>query len=183
MPTPWRSLVRVLRLDKFFPNHPRFRGFLMSKEPLPPDTVEVEALSGAFLIARRSAIEAVGKLDESYFMHCEDLDWCIRFRQAGWKVLFVPFARSLHKKGQSSRFRPVRVEFYKHRGMVRFYNKFLRKRYSGGLMWLVLAAVWARFAVRASVAVVSNVADKLRWREPKPIAEPEGRGKWSGRTR
>jgi GT2 family glycosyltransferase len=182
LPTPWRSLVRVLRLDKLFPRHPRFRGFLLTEEPLPVDTVEVESLSGAFLLARRSAIEAVGRLDEAYFMHCEDLDWCIRFRQAGWKVLFVPFARSLHKKGRSSRSRPVRVEFYKHRGMIRFYNKFLRQRYPGALMWLVVVAVWVRFGIRVSVTVGLNVADKIRSRDSKPILRPEDHVTWRGRT-
>src|SRR3954466_6199857 len=121
LPTPWRALVRVLKLYRLDALHPRFHGFLMNQEPVPRGPIEVEATSGAFMLVRRSAIEQVGALDEGYFMHCEDLDWCVRFGQAGWKVLFVPGAKAVHKKGGSTRARPIRGEVYKHRGMVRFY--------------------------------------------------------------
>lgn len=161
LPTPWRALVRVLKLYRLAEVHPRFRGFLMNKEPVPVAPIEVEATSGAFMLVRRSAIQEVGPLDEGYFMHCEDLDWCVRFRQAGWKVLFVPDAKAVHKKGGSSRARPIRVEFYKHRGMVRFYRKFFRHRYPSILMWAVAVAVWIRFAAKASVMVILNAARSL----------------------
>jgi GT2 family glycosyltransferase len=151
LPTPWRSLVRVLLLHKLFPANQRFSGFLLNDQPLPSAPMAVEATSGAFMLVRREVVEQVGGLDEGYFMHCEDLDWCVRMRQAGWQVLFVPAARALHKKGRSSRARPIRVEFYKHVGMVRFYRKFFRQRYPAVLMGAVVAAVWVRFAVKVCV--------------------------------
>jgi GT2 family glycosyltransferase len=149
LPTPWRALVRVLQLYRLDALHPRLHGFHMNQEPVPRGPIEVEATSGAFMLVRRCAIEQVGTLDEGYFMHCEDLDWCVRFRQAGWTVLFVPNAKAAHRKGGSSRARPIRVELYKHRGMVRFYRKFFRRRYPSVLMWAVVAAVWTRFAIKA----------------------------------
>ena len=161
LPTPWRALVRVLKLYRLEKVHPRFRGFLMNSEPVPSEPIEVEATSGAFMLVRRSAIQQVGPLDEGYFMHCEDLDWCVRFRLAGWKILFVPEAKTVHKKGGSSHARPIRVEFYKHRGMVRFYRKFFRHRYPSILMWAVAIAVWTRFAAKASVLVISNATRTL----------------------
>ncbi len=160
LPTPWRALVRVLRLQRFAAHHPGLDGLAMNREPVPSQSVEVEATSGAFMLVRRRAIEQVGMLDEGYFMHCEDLDWCWRFRRAGWKILFVPQARAVHKKGRSSRKRPIRVELYKHLGMLRYYRKFLRDRYPLPLMWGVVAAVWIRFAVKAIVMLL------LRAREP-----------------
>jgi GT2 family glycosyltransferase len=48
----------------------------------------VEALSGCFWLARRSAVEQVGRLDERFFFYAEDLDWCKRFHDLGWKILF-----------------------------------------------------------------------------------------------
>jgi GT2 family glycosyltransferase len=156
LPTPWRALVRVLKLYRLAKLHPRFHGFLMNKEPVPREPIEVEATSGAFMLVRRSAIDQVGPLDEGYFMHCEDLDWCVRFRRAGWKVLFVPAAKAFHKKGGSSRARPIRVEFYKHRGMVRFYRKFFRHRYPSILMWAVAVAVWVRFVAKALIMLLSS---------------------------
>jgi GT2 family glycosyltransferase len=135
LPTPWRALVRVLNLNRLTNLLPGLDGIQMNREPVPSQAVEVEATSGAFMLVRRTAMQQVGMLDEGYFMHCEDLDWCCRFRQAGWKILFVPQARAVHKKGRSSRTRPIRVELYKHLGMIRFYRKFLRDRYPVALTW------------------------------------------------
>jgi GT2 family glycosyltransferase len=145
VPTPWRTFVRVLHLNKVFPTNPRFRTFLLHQEPLPsaPDTVE--AISGAFMLVRRKAMEKVGLLDAHYFMHCEDLDWCMRFRQAGWKILFVPNTEALHYKGACSKNHPIGVLYHMHRGMIRFYRKFFRRQYPLPLMAIVISTVWARF--------------------------------------
>jgi GT2 family glycosyltransferase len=148
MPTPLTALARVLQFDRVFPG--RGYGFDLTGTPLPPEPVEVEAISGAFMFVRRSALDAVGPLDEGYFMHAEDLDWCMRFRQRGWKILFVPGAKATHVQGASSRGAPVRIEYYKHQGMLRFYRKFYRDRYPRPLFWLITLAVWLRFAAKAA---------------------------------
>ena len=150
VPTPWRSMVRVLHLHRIIKNHPRFRSFVMAGLPLPGAPEPVEAISGAFMFLRREAFEAVGLMDENYFLHCEDLDWCMRFRQAGWKILFDPQARAVHSKGLSTKAHPLLCEYYKHRGMVRFYNKFFRQQYPGALMVLVTTAVWLRFFAKSA---------------------------------
>lgn len=147
IPTPWRSLNRVLHLEQLFPNHARFRSFNLVADPLPASPTEVEAISGAFMLVRRAAMGQVGMLDEDFFMHCEDLDWCMRFRKAGWKILFVPDAEAVHYKGTCSASRPVRVAWHKHRGMVRFYRKHFRHQYPAPLMWAVMGSVWVRFLI------------------------------------
>jgi len=151
IPTPWRTMVRILCLDRAFPNHPMFESVLMHQKALPEKAVYEEAISGAFMLVRRSAMEDVGLMDEGYFLHCEDLDWCMRFRQKGWKILFVPDVAITHAKGACSHDRPVRVEWHKHKGMVRFYRKFFRHQYPLPLMWCVICAVWLRFAAIAIV--------------------------------
>jgi GT2 family glycosyltransferase/nucleoside-diphosphate-sugar epimerase len=150
VPTPWRALVRVFRLSHVFRNHPRFSSFVLTGQPLPELPIPVEAISGAFMFVRRSAIEYVGPMDEGYFLHCEDLDWCMRFRQSGFTILFVPDVEIMHAKGVGSSGRPVRVEWHKHKGMIRFYHKFFRQRYSMLLLLAVTVAVWVRFAVVAA---------------------------------
>lgn len=150
IPTPWRSLVRAFGLSRLGVRYPRlFWDFNQHRDPLPDFPIEVEAISGACMLARRDAIDQVGPMDEGYFMHCEDLDWCMRFRQSGWKILFVPDARVVHDKGMCSRSRPVFVEWHKHRGMIRFYRKFFRHQYPGALMGLVVLGVWLRFGMIA----------------------------------
>jgi GT2 family glycosyltransferase len=150
VPTPWRSFVRVLHLNKLFPNNPRFRTFLLHQEPLPRAPDAVEAISGAFMLVRRKAMEQVGVLDGNYFMHCEDIDWCMRFRQSGWKIVFVPNVEVLHFKGTCSRGRPIHVSYHMHRSMIHFYRKFFRRQYPLPLMAIVISTVWMRFLTLAA---------------------------------
>ena len=148
VPTPVRTLIRVLHLDRPFP-FMREKGMLLHQKPLPTEPEEQEAISGAFMLVKREAMEDVGLMDEGYFLHCEDLDWCMRFRIKGWKILFVPNVEIFHAKGGSSHSIPVRVEWHKHKGMVRFYRKFFRHQYPLPLMLLVACTVWIRFIALA----------------------------------
>ena len=158
IPTPWRSFVRAFGLARFADRWPRlFFDFHLLKQPLPNHNIEVEAISGACMMVRREAIQDVGEWDERYFLHCEDLDWCMRFRQKGWKILFVPSARVTHALGVSSRSRPIFVEWHKHKGMIRFYRKFFRRQYPGVLMGLVALGVWLRFGLVAGYYTVKRM--------------------------
>ncbi|MBI4206953.1 MAG: glycosyltransferase [Betaproteobacteria bacterium] len=157
VPTPWRALVRVFRLARIFRNHPRFSSFILTGQPLPAHPTPVEAISGAFMFVRRSAMDYVGTMDEGYFLHCEDLDWCMRFRQAGFTILFVPGVEIVHAKGVGSAAHPIRVEWHKHKGMIRFYRKFFRRNYPTLLLFMVIAAVWVRFAALAATLAVRNL--------------------------
>jgi len=157
-PTPRRAFMRAFglsHLGKWFPS--LFSDFLLHKEPLPLAATPVEAISGACMVVKREAVEDVGLWDEGYFLHCEDLDWCMRFRQKGWKILFVPDARITHALGACSRSRRVFVEWHKHKGMVRFYGKFFRHQYPGALMWLVTLGVWLRFGLAAAYLTVRRL--------------------------
>ncbi|PKO63376.1 MAG: dTDP-Rha--alpha-D-GlcNAc-pyrophosphate polyprenol alpha-3-L-rhamnosyltransferase [Betaproteobacteria bacterium HGW-Betaproteobacteria-17] len=155
VPTPWRSFVRAFGLARFANRWPKlFFDFHLHKQPLPERPIEVEAISGACMLVRREAVADVGLWDEAYFLHCEDLDWCMRFRRKGWKILFVPSARVTHALGACSKSRPVFVEWHKHKGMVRFYRKFFGHQYPGAVMWLVVAGVWFRFVLISTRCVV-----------------------------
>ena len=156
IPTPWRSFVRAFGLSRYFQNHPKFKDFLLHKEPLPENPVDVEAISGAFMFVRSAVIEDVGLLDEGYFLHCEDLDWCMRFRQADWRILFVPKTVITHTKGGCSDNRHIFVLWHMHKGMVRFYRKFFKDRYPGALMWLVVTGVWFRFSIMTTYHIIRN---------------------------
>jgi GT2 family glycosyltransferase len=85
----------------------------------------------------------------------------MRFRQKGWKILFVPSARVMHAQGVCSRNRPIFVEWHKHRGMMRFYRKHFRHQYPGVLMGLVATGVWLRFGLVAVSHTVKRVARRL----------------------
>lgn len=159
-PTPRRAIIRAFNLSGLAKLSPRlFSDFLLHREPLPTRPLNVEAISGACMLVKREALDSVGGWDEGYFLHCEDLDLCMRFRLGGWKVCFVPQARIFHAWGACSRSRPVFVEWHKHRGMIRFYGKFFRDDYPKALSWCISARVWLRFAV-----MVGYHSTKRLWR-------------------
>jgi len=161
-PTPGRAFIRAFGLSWLHRVAPRvFPDFLQHQAPLPAEPVAVEAISGACMLVKRVAVDDVGLWDEAYFLHCEDLDWCMRFWQKGWKVIFVPNARVAHVWGACSRSRPVFVEWHKHHGMLRFYRKFYRQRYPRLLWGLVTAGVCLRFALLAVYHSLRQVLNKL----------------------
>ena len=161
VPTPWRSFVRAFGLQRFANCWPKlFYDFHLHKQPLPDSPIEVEAISGACMLVKRDVMEDVGLWDEGYFLHCEDLDWCMRFRQKGWKILFVPDARISHALGACSQLRRVFVEWHKHKGMLRFYRKFFWHQYPGVLMGLVVAGVWLRFGLAVVYLTARRVCAK-----------------------
>ncbi len=100
-PSALNLLIGALYLNKVFP-HSRLWGRERMTWWDGLEARVVEVVTGCFILVRREAIEQVGVLDESYFMYGEEADWCYRFRQAGWKVLFTPGAQIVHLGGVSS---------------------------------------------------------------------------------
>lgn len=150
VPTPWRSFVRAFGLSRYSDRWPRLlQDFSLENQPLPSEPVEVEAISGACVLIAHDTLNKIGAWDENYFLHCEDLDLCMRTRRHGGKVLFVPDAKIIHHQGSCSRSRLIYVEWHKHRGMLRFYRKFFKHQYPWGLVWLVTLGVWFRFSAIA----------------------------------
>lgn len=162
LPTPWQSLVQVLQLQRLFPYSKFIRSFNLTDTPLPTEPIYIEATSGAFMLVRSSALERVGPLDEGYFLHCEDIDWCARFSLAGYQVLFVPMVKITHYQGSCSKQRPIRVEWHKHRGMLRFYRKFYARRYPLPLMWAVYGMIMLRILLLTLLYSARRVGNALR---------------------
>jgi GT2 family glycosyltransferase len=160
IPDPWIALKRILRLDRLFPNRGG-RRLNLHHEPLPAEPVEVEAISGSFMLVSRRALDAVGPLDEGYFLHCEDLDWFVRFRQAGWTIALVPDVDVVHHKGACSRRSPLLVERHKHRGMERFYRKFQAREYPTLFNGLVIFGIRAHFWSRVLADTLSRMLGRL----------------------
>ena len=121
-PTVWNMFCRALALDTIFPRTKAFTGY--SLRYWAQDTCRaVDILSGCFWLARREALARVGVLDESFFMYGEDMDWCKRFRDRGWKLVFVPSAQAIHFGGASSANAPVRFYIERHRADLQYWQK------------------------------------------------------------
>ena len=99
-PTPWRLATEYFFLRKLAPRSRAFNAFYAAG--FDHDEVrEAEFVMGACLLVRRAAIAQVGPLDEAFFLFSEETDWCRRFWEAGWKVLFYPGAECIHVGGAS----------------------------------------------------------------------------------
>jgi len=156
-PDPWVSLVTFSGLWRLEPWLPAFRG-VEAPAGLPDRITVAEAVSGACMLLRSAAWRQADGLDETYRLHCEDLDLMYRLREQGAHCLFVPQARAVHLQGLSSRSRPLWAHWQKHLGMQRFFLKFQAPRYANWLRWpftlLVLLGIWSRFALTLPLALL-----------------------------
>jgi N-acetylglucosaminyl-diphospho-decaprenol L-rhamnosyltransferase len=116
---------------------------------------EVDAVNGAFMLCRAAAVAEVGLLDEGYWLYMEDLDWCHRFWDAGWKVFYEPRAIALHVKGGSSAGRrAARQEIAFHRGMGRFYRRFESPTQNPILNLAVYLGIGGKLAVSLAITAL-----------------------------
>lgn len=135
-PTPTAAFCKLTGLSRLFPRNPRLARYNLTF--LDPEEVsEVDALSGSCMMVRWEVIEEVGLLDETYFMYGEDLDWCYRMREAGWKIHYVPQTEIIHFRGESGRAQEMRIQYLKNRAMAIFVQKHMRRRYRFFPLWLL----------------------------------------------
>lgn len=108
------------------------------------DIREVDVVTGCFMLVRREAIRQVGMMDEQFFMYGEETDWCYRFKESGWKVMFTPCAEIIHLGGQSSKKIATEMSLQLRGSILQFINKH-RPRWEYVLACLL---VWLFCAVR-----------------------------------
>jgi len=121
-PSIWNNLCHAVGLNKVFPKSAFF------SEPLmrcwPHDKIRsVDVLSGCFLVVRREALDNVGLLDEDFFIYGEDIDWCRRFQEAGWDVVFYPEAQAIHTGGASSSNAPIKFYLEMQKADLQYWRK------------------------------------------------------------
>jgi hypothetical protein len=156
-PTIAAGLFRKVPLGRLIPDNRWNREYLMSDWA--HDTArEVDWVSGAAMCLRAAALAQVGLLDEAYYMYCEDVDWCYRARQAGWKIYYLPQAVVTHAIGRSSDQRALRMVAEFHRSMLHFW----RKNYAARTSLLLRPVVPAGVLVRAAIVLAENLLTAAR---------------------
>ena len=121
-PTIWNKFCRAFALDSLFPKSKTFSGLLMKYWP--HDSLRtVDVINGCFWMVRREALREVGLLDEVFFIYSEDIDWCMRFHEKKWKVVFYPDAQSIHYGGASSANAPIRFYIERQRANANLFKK------------------------------------------------------------
>ncbi|MCA9299166.1 MAG: glycosyltransferase family 2 protein [Phycisphaerales bacterium] len=101
-PTLLNLFLKATYLASFFPKSRFFAQERMGWWDF-DEVREVDSVCGCYSMARMSAIREVGLMDPTYFVYGDDPDWCYRFREAGWKVLFTPVGQIVHYGGQATR--------------------------------------------------------------------------------
>lgn len=154
-PTLGRELWRLFHLDDFKPQGV----YAMRKWPVDKPR-QVDVVQGAAMIVRAAVLEQVGLLDGGYFMYSEEVDWCTRIRQAGWRIYWVPSARIIHYGGQSARQIADAMFLQLYRGKVQYFHKHWGETTTGAYKVLLGCATLARIAV-----------SPLAWIEPEPLRQ------------
>ncbi len=139
--TLWRAFISVIGLTRLERWVPAFRDFNRHADAVPHEAMRVGCISGALFALRKTDYEAIGGLDEGYFLHFDDIDLCRRAEQLGWPVLFVPGPHGVHLRSTSN-VNPRVVSVHKARGMARYLHKFGSnpvERVAAGLVEAVLS--------------------------------------------
>ena len=143
IPDPWDAVSRALLLSKAFPKSKLFARYNVTYLD-PEATQHVDASAGCCMLLRRATLDEIGLFDEGYFIYCEDVDWYMRAKTAGWQVWYVADASIDHHHAYSARFRKRRAVRDFHDSMIRFYRKHYSQRYPKLLNGLMYVGVRAR---------------------------------------
>lgn len=148
-PSPWVAFTKATGLSQLFPGSRLFGRYNLTYLD-PDETYEVEAISGSFMLLRRETFEAVGFLDETFFMYGEDLDWCHRIREAGWKIFYVHDTAIIHFKGESSKtsgFDHIRIFYQAMRLYVAkyYHSRFFQFFLMLGIFLRAVPSVFSKF--------------------------------------
>ena len=156
LPTPSVAFYKIFGLSRLFPKSKIFGkyhlGFLDKDK-----THEVEILSGAFMLLRKSVLDKIGLLDEAFFMYGEDIDLSYRIIKAGYKNYYVADTRIIHYKGESTKKSSINYVFVFYKAMVIFAQKHFSKSNAKTFSLLINVAIY----FRAFVAIVYRFAKQL----------------------
>ena len=154
-PSPWNSLTYLLKLDKLFPKSKLFGGYNATYINEDEES-EIDSLVGAFMMLRQETIKQVGLLDDTFFMYGEDIDWCYRIKQAGWKNYYYPKVEIIHYKGESSKKQSTRMIGEFHKSMLIFYNKHYKYKYNIFVTALTYIGIYLKWGVSLFINLLKN---------------------------
>lgn len=155
LPTPWVAFYKIFGLAALFPKSKKFGGYHLGY--LDKDkTHQVPVLSGAYMFMRKSALDKVGLLDETFFMYGEDIDLSYRLIKGGYQNYYFPETRIIHYKGESTKKTSVNYVFIFYKAMIIFAKKHFSQKNAGIFSFLINLAIY----IRAILALGSRFVKK-----------------------
>ena len=165
--TPWKALVEGLKLYRLAPNHPYFTRINLHEQQPMKKTDVVPAISGAFMAISNEHYQQLGGMDEEYFLHVEDLDFCYRIHEAGGNIIYMPQVEVIHYLS-TSKAPTTQVEWHKTKGFLRYLNKHFKKTYPAFFLWLVKVGAIARFILRFISTTPEYIINLVRHKRSTP---------------
>ncbi len=156
LPTPGTAFYKMFGFSALFPKSKRFSkyhlGYLDENE-----IHEVEILAGAFMLLRKTVLDEIGLLDETFFMYGEDIDLSYRVIKAGYKNYYYPKTRIIHYKGESTKKSSVNYVLVFYNAMVIFAKKHFTHKNARLFAQLINIAIY----IRAFFAILSRMWSKI----------------------
>jgi len=150
LPSLWQHMAQTIGLDRW-PLINRRTSRDLSTGPR-----EVERIKGACLMVRRKVVSEVGLLNEDLFLYAEEDDWCLRIREAGWKVFYLPDVRVVHH-GQASVDQVAEEMFLQlYKSKVAFYRKHRGPVKTFALKCILFIGNWARLAIAGVRCIIGG---------------------------
>jgi GT2 family glycosyltransferase len=146
-PTPTSAIYRFLGLSLLFPKSKRFASYNQTFAPEDQE-MEIDACNGAFMLVSKACMDVVKGFDEDFFMYDEDIDFCLRAKQAGFKVWYYPKVIAYHYKGQSSKLVANWMLREFHRSKWIYYKKHFQDKYFFLFNWFIFISIWARYCLK-----------------------------------
>lgn len=151
LPTPLVAFYKVFGLSALFPKSKRFGKYHLTYLN-EHESHDVDVLSGAYMALRKSVLDEIGSLDETFFMYGEDIDLSYRIKKAGYKNLYLASTTIIHYKGESTKKSSVNYVFVFYRAMIIFARKHFSQNHATLFSLLIHLGIY----VRASLAVIKR---------------------------
>lgn len=151
LPTPEVAFYKMFGFSRFFPKSKRFGKYHLSY--LSEDELaEIDVMSGAFMLIRKTVLDKIGFLDETFFMYGEDIDLSYRIKKAGYKNYYFPDTQIIHYKGESTKRSSLNYVVIFYKAMAIFSNK----HFSGSNAFWFNALIHLAIFLKASLALLSR---------------------------
>jgi len=156
LPTPVVAFYKIFGLSSLFPRSRIFSQYHLGY--LDKDKIHtIDVLAGAFMLLRKTVLDRIGLLDESFFMYGEDIDLSYRITQAGYKNYYYPETRIIHYKGESTKKSSINYVFMFYNAMIIFARKHFSKENARSFSIMIHSAIY----LRAFVSILTRFANRI----------------------
>jgi len=149
-PTLWNSFCKFSGLAALWPRSHVFGAYNLTWVP-ERASLEVDCVCGAFMMVTRDVVQQTGGFDEEYFLYGEDIDWCYRIREAGYRIWYEGSVTTLHRKGGNGGKRSAASLTHFYGTMALFFEKHYGNRYPAWVLRLVRRATRVMCAVHVAL--------------------------------